>query len=127
MRPKGSDVDNSIYKWAENELIQGPSRGYDIGKFFFTVSSGTLGLIIGLFKVYTTIKFDYICLLSILFYFISITFAINLVKPKIWKLTGDTDLYNEYIKHVKRLILNMWLWVITWLIATILGLYRLLK
>lgn len=43
LRLKGEDVHDGLREWVKSDLKESPRQGYDLGKFFFSVSVGTIG------------------------------------------------------------------------------------
>ena len=39
-RLRGGDADSAIREWIKKEITEAPIKGYDLGKFFFAVSTG---------------------------------------------------------------------------------------
>jgi hypothetical protein len=127
IRPKGQDTLEAFQEWGKDEIKKSTERVYDIGKFFFVVSTGTLGVIVSIAKLGDISKLDMYMLTSLFTFLISIFISMNMVRPRVWRLKGDTDLYDEYYKQVMSAKRNVRLWFITWLLALGTGIYATLK
>lgn len=126
---RGEDVADGLRDWIKAELKEGPRQLYDLGKFFFTVSVGTIGAIATIEKFNQSSKMDtpMVCSLSILF--ISILISLNMARPKVLikKVGGDTDLLIEYENQIKRINIYGLTWFIVWLIGTVFGIAAVYK
>jgi hypothetical protein len=108
-------------------LKGGPARAYDLGKFFFTVSTGTAGLVTGIQKLSGGTHLSKSFVASLILFGGSLFVALNMVRPRLWQLGGDTDLFEEHKKYITRAISNMWTWFALWLIGAILGFHAVLR
>src|SRR3990167_7599423 len=63
-RIRGEDVDLGLKEWINEELKSGPGKEYDLGKFFFTVSSGTIGFLLAAEKLTGGATWDCYLILS---------------------------------------------------------------
>lgn len=126
LTPRGQDSDDAIRQWSKDEITNGPTRGYDLGKFFFAVSIGTISIFIGIAKFDQKYKFDFLILTSAVLFLVSIASAINMVRPRIKQLGGDLDLYYEYKRRIQKIKYNMWIWLISWLLGLLFGCFSLL-
>ena len=50
MKIRGEDIASSVRVWLKEDIKKGPSSKNELGKFFFGVSTGTLGLFATLLK-----------------------------------------------------------------------------
>jgi hypothetical protein len=48
-----------------------------------------------------------------------------MVRPRIVTLSSDTDLCEEYLKRIKKIKINMWIWAFSWLNGLLLAAYSL--
>ena len=120
---RGEDVAEALRDWVKADLKEGPRQAYDLGKFFFTVSVGTIGAITAIERLNQTSKIDVWMTISLVLLFLSILVAINLARPRKYKMGGETDLMVEYEKQVNRVIGHLWTWLALWLAGTLLGGY----
>src|SRR5258708_6059387 len=68
---EGNDVVEGFRDWFKAEIEEGPRQGYDLGKFFFTVSVGTAGVLATLEKLNATSQMDLPMIGSLLLLFLS--------------------------------------------------------
>jgi hypothetical protein len=123
MKLKGQEVEESIKDWIKSEIKVGPSRGYDLGKYFFSVSTGTIGVLIMIEKLNPTTKIGAPLIASMLILFISVLLAICMTKPGIVSVGEDVDLLDQYEKSVRSIIKRVWWWFIIWIIGAFVGGY----
>lgn len=121
MRLKGEDVADGLRDWVKSELKEGPRQGYHLGKFFFSVSAGTIGALIGIEKLNQTPQMDNLMLWALGLLFISILVALLLALPKKYSVGGKTDLLKEYQKQIDTAVKYVWIWFSLWILGTIIG------
>ena len=121
IRLKGEDVAEGLRDWVKAELKEGPKQAYDLGKFFFSVSVGTIGALVAIDKLNQTTSIGRLLLCSLVTLFISILISLFLSLPKKYPIGGETDLLNEYREQIGTTIKYVWLWFSFWLLGTILG------
>jgi len=121
MRIRGEDVLEGLRDWVKSDLKESPKLGYDLGKFFFSVSVGTIGTLAALEKLRPSSGMSGILAFSFAVLFLSIVLALLMAIPRKSAIGGDTDLYIEYMKSVDRIVFRSWVWFSLWLIGTGLG------
>jgi hypothetical protein len=121
MRLKGEDVADGLREWIKGELKEAPRQAYDLGKFFFSVSAGTIGAITALEKLNAASRMDTPMVTSMALLFVSILLALNLAMPRTSTVGGETDLLLEYEKIVTRAVRRSWLWFASWCLGTLAG------
>jgi hypothetical protein len=123
LRLTGEDVHEGLREWVKADLKESPRQGYDLGKFFFSVSVGTIGALAAIDKLNQTTRIDasLLCALGILF--ASIIVSLLLALPKRRSIGGESDLHLEYRKCIARTITWSWIWFILWLAGAILGIW----
>jgi hypothetical protein len=126
MRPRGEDTVSALYDWVKEEIKKAPAIRHDLGKFFFAVTTGTVGVIISVEKLSGSTKVDKSLGISLVCFFAAIIVALLMAIPKVWNLTGETDLFHEYNLYVKRIIQFIVAWFLIWLLGTVFGIYALL-
>lgn len=121
MKLAGKDVDEAIREWAKTELKEGTARTYDLGKFFFSVSSGTTGLIVAIQKLGGLNQYVHkktlIAALGLLA--ASICIALDMVRPRVQN--ENVDLHDAYTGEIKQFIRRTWVWFIAWGLGSVLG------
>jgi uncharacterized membrane protein len=119
IRPRGKDKESALRAWLTNEVTKASERTYDLGKFLFTVSIGTAGLVATLFKTTKTL----LAIVAIVSSFVSAAIALSLAWPKEWRLDGDTDLERQYLLLITKVRRAMWWWVGAYTIAAAFSLW----
>lgn len=122
-QPVGDDVSTGLREWLRSEISGGPKQGYELGRFGFTVSAGTIGAITGIEKLNDSSKIDFAMAASLLLLFVSIVVAVAIACPRETRISGSTDLLAEYHKQVRRAIGSVWMWFVLWLLGAVLGGY----
>jgi len=118
---RGQDVVEGLREWMKAELKEGPRQAYDLGKFFFTVSIGTVGAIATIEKLNGEPAMDSAMLTSLLFLTVSGVLALFLALPRVQRVGGDTDLQEKYIAQIRLIRAVAIAWVILWLAGLLLG------
>ncbi|MFS8065560.1 MAG: hypothetical protein ACMG6S_04225 [Byssovorax sp.] len=124
IRPRAEDTDSAVRAWMTYELTQGTARSYDLGKFLFTVSLGTAGLVASLIK---DIPHPIVAILSILASVLSACVALALAWPQTWSIGGHTDLLARYTAAMAKTLMHLKLWVIAYAGAFGLSVYAILS
>lgn len=127
MNPRGEDVAEALREWVKDEIKKGPATILDTGKFFFTVSSSTIGLAITVEKLTTPGPIQLPLLTSFVLLTASIFIAIRMTIPYTHDLTGDIDLHELYSKHVKRLSILSIAWFTLWFLGVSLWVWKLFR
>jgi hypothetical protein len=123
MKIKGEDLVAGLVDWVKSEIKEAPKQAYDLGKFFFTVSIGTVGTLAAIEKLNATSAMDAPMIISLVVLFASMLIALDLARPRIVKITGDSDLLTAYTTQVESAILRVKLWFIVWLVGVLFGGY----
>lgn len=121
IRLRGEDIVEGLRDWIKSGLKEGPRQGYDLGKFFFSVSVGTIGALVAIEKLNTLPQMDCLMLLALCLLFFSVVIALLLALPRTYRVRGETDLLTEYNEQIKRIIIYVWVWFFLWLIGAIIG------
>lgn len=123
MKMTASDLATAYVDWVKSEIKEGPKQGYDLGKFFFGVSVGTIGALATIEKINEKAALDSLLLVSFGALFVSILVALDLARPRLLRLGGDTDLQDEYARQLDAINLRVWVWLAVWLVGTLVGAY----
>jgi len=109
MRAKGEETRDAVIGWMKNELSKGTERAYDLGKFLFTVSIGTAGLVATIMK---DARWPALFIAAIFFNALSGIATLAMAWPKKWTLGGDTDLRAEYNTAMANNLVDLkrWAW-----------------
>jgi hypothetical protein len=124
LRPRADDTDGAVRAWMTYELTQGTARSYDLGKFLFTVSLGTAGLVASLIK---DIPHPRVAALGILASALSAVVALALAWPQTWSIGENTDLLVKHKVSIAKTLRYLKLWVIAYAAAFGLSVYAILS
>jgi predicted neutral ceramidase superfamily lipid hydrolase len=118
---RGEDVAEGLRDWVKSELKEGPRQAYDLGKFFFTVSIGTVGAIATIEKLNTRSAVASHMWTSLLLLTISAVVALFLAFPRVQKVGGETELFAKYKAQVRLIQVVVILWALLWLAGLLFG------
>ncbi len=122
MKITGQQIADGVNAWVADELKSGPSREYDLGKFLFTVGSGTIGVLIVSAKLDRAAgNWNAAMIASFALLLISIAISMYMVQPKKWEIEDTTDLFDKRASIIKRTVIEARLWFGTWVVGLILG------
>ncbi len=118
---KGEDLDSGLVDWIKAEIRDGPRQGYELGKFFFSVSAASIGAILAIEKLNEEYAMDLpmIACLSVLLF--SIFSAINMVRPRSYLIGGSTDLEDVYLRQIRRAQIGASVWLALWVTGMVIG------
>lgn len=118
MKITGEQIAEGVKAWVADEIKNGPAKEYDLGKFFFTVGSGTLGFLLVAAKLNKPIA-DWTTPLIVSFTALVGATLVSLVMviPKKWFIEGSTDLFAKRAEIVKRTVMEARLWFCLWLMG----------
>ena len=121
IRITGETVVAAYQEWVKSELSDGPRQAYELGKFGFTVSLGTLGAIAAIEKLGAAPKLDAPLMISLALHLISVLVALHLAMPRVQVLAPEADLIQTHRNEVQRIKRMTWAWFTIWLIAILFG------
>jgi hypothetical protein len=128
MRIRGEDVQQGLRDWIKADLKDSPRMGTDLGKFFFSVSAGTIGALTTIQKVNTASAGLPTALTgSIVTLFVSIWVALVMVLPKKRRFSGESELQEEYTKAIDAVVMLAWVWFMLWFSGTVVGLVSVVR
>jgi hypothetical protein len=111
-----------------DELKNGPAKEYDLGKFLFSVGTGTLGFLLVATKVSRNTDFwNYPLALSFITLIFAMGISIVMVIPKNWKIEENTDLFDAKAAVVGRTVFDAKLWFVFWPVGLISGIFGVLR
>ena len=126
MRPRGEDVASAVRDWLKDDLKGVSNRRYDLGKFFFGVSTGTAGLFATLFKFAvehpTLNDGKVICFGALL---LSAMLGLWMALPTVLRIDEQTNLYTEYQSTARSTLYLTLGWTLVWLLGFFFGLTEL--
>ncbi len=82
MKPKGEDTASAIREWMKDEIKNARSFQYDLGKFFFGVSSASLAVLVGLKRLDESLRIDWTVGISLALLGFSALVALLMVIPE---------------------------------------------
>lgn len=126
MRIKGEDISDALRAWIRTDVAEIGKTTYDIGKFLFTVASGSIGILASLQKLDPNFTPTRWTLMPYGLFAFALLLALNLVFPRNREVTGDTDLHALHLKEIRFVTRRIWLWFIVWFAAVVLSLCALL-
>src|SRR2546422_4263284 len=103
LRLTGEDVHEGLREWVKADLKESPRQGYDLGKFFFSVSVGTVGALAAIDKLNQTTRIDAPLLFSLGILFASIIVSLILALPRTSSIGGDSDMHARSEEHTSEL------------------------
>jgi len=114
MRLKGEDVSDALRDWVKSDLKDSGKTAYDLGKFVFTVSSSSIGILATLQKLDPKFHSTWSSWVPYVPFALSLVLSLVLVLPRKRSIPGDTDLYSLYAKDVNRVVRRFWAWFALW-------------
>ena len=121
MKLKGEVVSAGLDEWVKAELKEGPRQHYDLGKFLFSVSTGTIGVIAAVEKLGASPRLDLPMLGSVLTLLISAAISLKLAIPRKHQFGEQTDLLEAYTKQVQAIRCHLFWWAPFWTVGAVLG------
>ena len=125
MQIDGIDIEEGVRGWAKEEIKQGPFREYDLGKFFFGVSTGTIGVLLVAEQMHTPC-WSWQLIGSFIGLLICAGISIFMVIPKGWKVEGATDLQDKRNGIIRRIVYSSYIWFSIWALSLALGVWAVL-
>ena len=110
----GDDIEEGIKNWIKEEIKSGPTREYDLGKFLFSVSSGTTGLLFLAEKLGGSSSWSNSLILSFIILTCTSALSLFMVVPKKWEIMEDDDLQDVRNNIIKRTVHSAWWWFGLW-------------
>lgn len=117
----GDDIEDGIKSWIKEEIKAGPTREYDLGKFLFSVSSGTIGLLFIAEKLESTPSWTTTLIVSFVILTIASALSLFMVVPKKWEIKEDDDLQDVRNDIIKRTVIGAWIWFGLWCLGLGIG------
>jgi hypothetical protein len=126
MNLKGEDVASSVRDWLKEEIKKGPGSKNDLGKFYFSVSIGTLALFATLLKfAVVSPSLDAGTCSCFLILLLSSGVALYMAIPSILRLNADTELYSAYNKMIDSIVVQTGIWFAFWITGFVVGTIKL--
>lgn len=121
MKMRGEDTELALRDWVKAEIRDGPKQTYDLGKFFFSVSTATIGAIVAIEKINQQSLMDRPMIAALMLLSISILVALDMARPRKYVVRGDTDLLDEYSRHIRFAQVRTWIWLVIWAAGLVFG------
>ena len=118
---RGEDVETALREWVKSEVKDGPKLTYDLGKFFFTVSIGTIGAFATIEKLNSSPAMDSSLLWSFGMLALSVIAALEMARPRVYIFDSGTDLLTEYERQIRLAQRRIWVWFTVWVIGIVIG------
>lgn len=126
MKADPDKVAEAIHEWIKEEFKANTTRYYELGKYFFSISTGTAAFIATGRTIFSDINLSAPLIVSSLILLgISLVISIFLMTPREWFINGEVELENEIIKLIKKFRKIVWFWFFIWALGLILGLMSL--
>lgn len=127
MDSRDEDTTSAIREWLREEIRRGPGARVDLGKFFFAISTISIGFFVMLKKIdLLTSSIRLLDRLSLLLMCLSNLVALLMIIPGFRLLSGPADLSREYQRQVLRLLAYILLWFGLWFVGIMSGIWSLL-
>jgi hypothetical protein len=113
------DLAEGLQSWVKEEFKQGPLRQYDLAKFFFTVSSGTIGLIVSVEKLSSSLSVKWYLVTSLVGLFLSIIVSLLMALPKSKKIGFETDIQKYHKNRLIKMENYSGVWFVMWFFSVL--------
>lgn len=128
MKLTGEDLASAVREWIRQDLRNSPSFRHDLGKFLFTVSTGTLGLFATLLKfAVESPSLDLLTQGSFAALLLSTVVSLYMALPYLIDVTGNLELYSAYNRIVRSIVIWTVVWLALWTAGFVLGVVKLFK
>nr|CDQ36648.1 hypothetical protein BN993_06157 [Virgibacillus halodenitrificans] len=125
MQIEGKDIEEGVRDWAKEEIKLGPFREYDLGKFFFGVSTGTIGVLLVAEKMQNPC-WSWQLIISFIGLLTCAAVSLFMVIPKGWKVGGATDIQDKRNGIIQRIVYSSYIWFSIWTVSLIFGAWAVL-
>ena len=115
-------ADEALIDWAKEDISKVSAVRFDVAKFFFSVSTFSLGFIPTVWKVlHDKQPFSTLTIASIVVLFISLLLSIYIFWP-VFHETGESyDLRVQHENLAKRIRIEGHAWIVLWLLGIVIG------
>lgn len=126
MKLDKSNIEEGINSWVKEDLKRGPTLRYELGRFLFGVSSGSVGILISLERLSSqSLLIDYKLSFALLMLLLSSILALKMAIPVTESITEETELITLYRKQIQSIEdLTKW-WFVSWLIGLLISMWSL--
>lgn len=128
MDPRDEDTTSAMREWFRDEIRRGPGARADLGRFFFAMSTISIGFFVALKKIdLLTSSIRLLDQISLLLMCLSTLVALLMIVPGFRLLSRPRDLSREYQRQVLRLLAYILLWFGLWFLGIMSGIWSLLR
>lgn len=103
---QGKDTSSALRDWIKTEIRDCHKQSIELGKFFFSVSVGTIGVIVSLERLNENPGLDSRLIASLCVLFLSAGLALCMAVPKDFIVDGDTDLHKGASKNLSTSVIG---------------------
>ncbi len=122
MRVDGETTTQALMEWYKGYIARYPGLDFDLGKFYFGTSTGTIGAFIAFEKIDTSSSISTLLLTSFLFLSVSLGVSFLLILPAKVNVDENPNIIVIYGKISRRITKIATLWFMTWLVGSFIGL-----
>lgn len=123
--PRGQDTVEALQDWSKSEVTKSVDRGYDLGKFLFSVNAATIGTVVAIARA-SDYKSEAGFWVALGILTASAIVAIQMAIPNQWKLGGETNLAQVHKDIVDSTQIVTLLWLVLWFLGAGISVYKLL-
>lgn len=116
--PRGEDTANALREWIADEIKEGPKRIFELGKFLFGVSSGSVGVLVTVSK-FSKNAWNSPEWWSLAAFVLSGAIALYIAIPRLHKLAANFDIANAHDRLVTVAWCLMIAWGVFWTLAVV--------
>ncbi len=124
VNPRGKDTDEALRQWIADEFKEAPKRIFDLGKFLFGVSSGSIGVLVAISKYFNN-TWTFAEWGSLVAFVLSGAISLFIAAPRVHRLHANFDLAKAHESLVMAARDRMIAWGVTWTLAVALAGYGL--
>ena len=124
---KARDTISALHDWIKKEILDGPSRLYDLGKHLFSISIGSIGLLITIAAIAQRgdKPIPELAYLAGGFFIFSAFSALWLTLPRVLRLDTRPDIMTVYSKTIRNGVASVWVWALLWMLGLIMSAFAL--
>jgi hypothetical protein len=112
---EADDLHAALVKWISDDISESPRQGHDLGKFFFTVSIGTVGAVTAMIKTPSGVDLSMAFVTFLGLSLLSLLIALWMVLPRVKKVSREFQMQDEHPRHVHWVVGLSWAWFAAWL------------
>ena len=119
-----TEAKQAYISWATDDIKSVTSVRFEAAKFFFSVSSATVGFIVTTWKVFhDKSDFSVMVMIGLFLSTASVLFAIYMFWPMFYMADYETDLQDQHSSLLRRLKCEGLIWMLLWVTGSGLGVY----